>query len=365
MEFEKIGIEDLLADESFINYCKNSSAEDIEKWERITREHPEYRPLVEQAATDLKNLFSVLADVDYREQEARLVSRLDQGELAPVVPISGFEEKKTKRRFPFFLRVAAAAAIIFFVLFLVNRKDGSTGEGVRTFVSAPGERKNLQLPDGSGVTLNGGSKITIDRNYGLAGRHIYLEGEAFFDVKHNQDLPFIVHTPAMDVKALGTAFNIKAYPSEKATETSLIRGLVEVTLKESDNRKMLLRPNQKVKWLQPLVPDLEKNVSAPIDEKDKPAVHSLTKTQSGVVKEIAWIENKLVFSDETLENIGVLLERWYGVKVEFNDDEIRDYRFTGEFEKEELSILLGFLKESKNFNFELITGPVLIVKLSK
>lgn len=169
----------------------------------------------------------------------------------------------------------------------------------------------------------------------------------------------------MDVKALGTAFNIKAYPSETATETSLIRGLVEVTLKENDNRKMLLRPNQKVKWLKPLGTDLDKKVSAPIEEKEEPAVHSLTKTESGVVKEIAWIENKLVFSDETLENIAVLLERWYGVKVEFTDDEIRNYRFTGEFEKEELSILLGFLKESKDFNFEMITGPVLIVKLSK
>ena len=365
MELEKIGIEDLLADESFINYCKKSSAEDVEKWEAIIREHPECKPVIEQAATDLISLFSVLADVDYREQEARLVSRLDQGELAPVVHISGFEEKKQKKRFPFFMRVAAAAAILFCVLFFVNRNGGSTGEGVKIFVSAPGERKNLQLPDGSGVTLNGGSKITIDGNFGLAGRHIYLEGEAFFDVKRNQDLPFIVHTPAMDVKALGTAFNIKAYPSEKATETSLIRGLVEVTLKENDNRKMLLRPNQKVKWLKPLVTDLDKKVSAPIEEKEEPAVHSLTKTESGVVKEIAWIENKLVFSDETLENIAVLLERWYGVKVEFKDDEIRDYRFTGEFEKEELRILLGFLKESKDFNFELITGPVLIVKLSK
>ncbi len=138
MEFEKIGIEDLLADESFINYCKKSSAEDVEKWEAIIREHPECKPMIEQAGTDLKNLFSVLADVDYREQEARLVSRLDQGELAPVVHISGFEERKQKRKFPFIMKVAAAAAIIFCVLFFVNRNGGGTSEAIRTFVSAPG-----------------------------------------------------------------------------------------------------------------------------------------------------------------------------------------------------------------------------------
>lgn len=364
-----MSIADLLADESFINYCKKVSAEDIEKWETFTRDNPEYKPLVDCAMTEVNSLFYALSDIDYREQEARLKFKLDQGELAPVVHINGLEEfgeKKTRIRIPLFFRIGAAAAVIIFLgIFFLNRQNSDRSEGIKYFVSAPGERKNLQLPDGTGVTLNGGSKMTIDGSYGKTARNICLEGEAFFDVKHNQDLPFIVHTPAMDVKALGTAFNVKAYPSEKTTETSLIRGLVEVTLKENENRKMLLRPNQKIQWQRAIVEAPVKKIANTKKEKEAAAVQSLTKTESGVVREIAWIENKLVFADETLEDIAVLLERWYGVEVEFADDAIRNYRFTGEFEKEELSMLLGFLKESKAFNFEMINGPVTTVKLYK
>ena len=87
-------------------------------------------------------------------------------------------------------------------------------------------------------------------SFGVFNRDVYLEGEAFFDVKHNAKLPFIVRTPAMDVKALGTAFDVKAYLNEKTTETSLIRGLLEVTLKEGSTRTMLLYPNQKIKYIQ-------------------------------------------------------------------------------------------------------------------
>jgi transmembrane sensor len=91
----------------------------------------------------------------------------------------------------------------------------------------------------------------------------------------------------------------------------------------------------------------------------------LTLTNSGSIKEIAWTENKLIFEDEPLEEISRLLGRWYGVNIHFEDDAIRDYRFTGMFEKEDLNTVLAFLKESRHFNYVIEPGDPITVNLSK
>jgi len=367
MKSEKMDIADLLADESFVNYCKKSSPEDVAFWENYVRDNPERRLLVECANERFIQLFNVLAEADMEEQLSRLQNRLDLTEPAPVVPMQGFEKKKPNNIISLLLKLTAAAVLLIAALFTVNYYNNGRDKGIKIFLAAYGERKNIQLPDGTDVTLNAGSKIQINESFGVSSRDVYLEGEAFFDVKHNARLPFIVHTPAMDVKALGTAFNVKAYLNEKITETSLIRGLVEVTLKESNNRTMFLYPNQKIKWEHPIV----KTADAPAlkSEDNLNLADSLTKklvlTDDGDIKEIAWKQSKLIFEDELFGDIAILLERWYGVKVEFRDEAIRNYRFTGMFEKEDLNTVLDFLKESRSFNYKIEPGEPLKINLSK
>jgi len=173
----------------------------------------------------------------------------------------------------------------------------------------------------------------------------------------------------MDVKALGTAFNVRAYLNDKMTETSLIRGVVEVTLKESDNRIMLLYPNQKIRWVHAMTkgaaaaPSVVQKVET-LNTKDS-IVRKLDVADGGSIKEIAWTENKLVFEDETLEEIARLLGRWYGVKIHFKDDAIRSYRFTGMFEKEDLNTVLDFLKESRHFNYAVEPGDPQTINFSE
>jgi transmembrane sensor len=365
MEPGKMGIEDLLSDESFINYCKKASAADVARWESLKAQSADHKTLIESGRIAFIEMFNALATADLEEQERRLRNRLNIVEQAPVVQLPVYEEKKASKTRSFLLKLAAAAVLIivagYALISQFNKKPSK--ENLRAFVSAKGERKNFQLPDGSVVTLNAGSKIIIDESYGVYTRDIYLQGEAFFDVKHDKATPFIVHTPAMDIKALGTSFNVKAYPCEKSIEASLVKGLVEVTLKDEENRKVLLHPNQKIEWKyagngKRVAAIMNKKTASPED-----LIQSLTKTDGGDLKEIAWTENKLVFADDTLEDIAVLLGRWYGVNIEFADDAIRNYRFTGEFEKEELSTVLSFLKESKNFNYEIIPGDTVTYKL--
>ncbi|MBC8033812.1 MAG: DUF4974 domain-containing protein, partial [Chitinophagaceae bacterium] len=129
-----------------------------------------------------------------------------------------------------------------------------------------------------------------------------------------------------------------------------------------------LHPNQKVNWQH--VDNKPKSEKSSIKENgywnsDDSLMETLMITEAGDIKEIAWKEDKLIFDDESIEDIAVLLERWYGVKIVFTDDIIRHYRFTGAFEKEELSTVLNLLKESRSFKYEIKSGETLEVILYK
>ena len=101
MKSDKMDVADLLADESFINYCKRSSPEDVTFWENYIRENPDRRLLVEYANEKFIQLFNALGEADMEEQAARLKGRLDlldQAEPAPVVQMEGFEKKKIRQQ---------------------------------------------------------------------------------------------------------------------------------------------------------------------------------------------------------------------------------------------------------------------------
>ncbi|MGG9962868.1 FecR family protein [Ferruginibacter sp. SUN106] len=366
MNADKMSIEDLLSDESFINYCKGISPDDITFWENYVKVNPTRSLLVNHAKEKYIQLFNALALADLEEQATRLKNSISEGEVAPVIQMEQFEKVKQRRMLPLLFKISAAAILIAGLFFASRYFVAGKNNDIKTYMAAYGERKNIQLPDGSIVTLNAGSNIKINEKFGTATRDVYLEGEAFFEVKHDTSHPFIVHTPAMDVKALGTAFNVKAYLNEKSTETSLIRGLVEVTLKEDNNLKMLLYPNQKIEWRHPnenTNSSLAKKVTA-INVPDS-LKKKLVVTHNGDIKEIAWKENKLIFDDEDFDGIAVLLERWYGAKINFKDSVIRNYRFTGIFEKEDLNTVLDYLKEARNFHYTIERGETLIINLSK
>lgn len=366
MNADNMTIEELLSDESFINYCKGSSGSDIAFWEKFIQENPDKALLVEHAKEQYIQLFNALAHTDLEEQSARLEKSLEKKENTVVIEMEKFEKSKRAKISPLLLRLAAAAAIVTGLFVTINYFVTGRNNS-KTYSAVYGERKNIQLPDGSVVTLNAGSNIKINEEYGAITRDVYLEGEAFFEVKHDTSRPFIVHTPAMDVKALGTSFNVKAYTDEKNTETSLISGLVEVTLKENNNRKMLLYPNQKIEWKNGSNHIAQNNSAT--GNNDDLLTDSLPKklivTSKGDIKEIAWKENKLIFDDEEFQHIATLLERWYGVKINFKDDAIYHYRFTGTYEKEDLNTVLEYLKESRSFNYTIEQGETLTINLSK
>jgi transmembrane sensor len=190
-----------------------------------------------------------------------------------------------------------------------------------------GTRTNLLLPDGTKVKLNAGSSISYDSSFNKAIREVSLLGEAYFDVVKNKERPFIIHTSKINIKVLGTEFNVKSYPTDHTTEASLIRGSIEVTFRDKPNKKFILKPNQKIvvdneQKTEDILETLRKN--NPVKIHGLPAnIKKLTyQYKTGTIIETSWVQDKLIFQDELFEDIARQLERWYGVTIIFKNNQL-------------------------------------------
>lgn len=219
-----------------------------------------------------------------------------------------------------------------------------------------GSKTKLILPDSTQVWLNGGSKLTYSNNYGENFREVKLTGEAYFDVVHNAEKPFIIHTDKMDIKVLGTAFNVKCYPGEKSMETSLIRGSIEVTLKNRQSEKIMLKPNEKLVLNESETVSPKRILSGhkSITKQEEPIVaiqHITYDEQENTVLESSWVENKLMFRAESFEDLALQMERWYGVKINFLKEDLKRIKLTGIFKRETINQALAYLQLAARFHF--------------
>ena len=270
----------------------------------------------------------------------------------------------------------AAAAIILSVggwLTFKALQHGDTDHGLaikehNEISTRPGSKSRIQLPDGTIVMLNAGSKLTYQKDFGKGVREVTLTGEGFFDVKKMKETPFIIHTSSIDIKVLGTVFNVKAYPEDKKTETSLIKGSIEVTIKNRPNDKIILSPSEKLVVENSVLLEKEK-VIAKANEVEIPAVTINTlmavnklkyDPEDSSVAETQWIDNKLVFRDESLEELAVRMERWYNIELEIKDRRLAERRFSGIFEKESIVQALDALKISMPFKYEQVGNKIII-----
>jgi transmembrane sensor len=234
-----------------------------------------------------------------------------------------------------------------------------------------GSKSKVQLPDGSAVWLNAGSSLTYGKDYGKDFREVNLSGEGYFDVTRNPDKPFIIHTSNINIKVLGTLFNVKAYPGDKMTETSLIRGSIEVTIKNRPNDKIILSPNEKLVVDNGTTQQETAKTPYPVLKSGREQRFSVGNTLISLDKlkvnptdsslyETEWTRNRLVFRDETLDDVFIRMERWYNVTIILNDKSIGSLHYSGSFETETIYQALDALKESLTFKYEQIGNSIII-----
>jgi ferric-dicitrate binding protein FerR (iron transport regulator) len=162
------------------------------------------------------------------------------------------------------------------------------------------------------VWLNAASSLEYPQQFGNDKREVFLSGEAYFDVKHADKLPFIIHTGKVSTMVLGTAFNIKAYPGRENIIVSVSRGKVKVQYDNKDVATLIQGQQVKVK----------NAASQPVEKK----AISLEPT--------AWQQGNLMYDDETMEDIVAELEQVYDVHIRLQHESIRHVRIATSFRRE-------------------------------
>ncbi len=227
-------------------------------------------------------------------------------------------------------------------------------------VSVPlGAKSDVVLPDGSRIWLNAGSKIRYASDFNQNSRNISLQGEAYFKVAKNKQLPFIVQVNGLHIRAVGTEFNVKAYDNDGIVETTLIEG--KITLKNTSethasSNEVALIPNQKAVFVKDKGSLLVKDLSEELKEtKKRPVkddkIYILEKIDPLPV--ISWKDSRLVIRSETLENLAVKLGRKYNVHFVFSTDEVKQFKFTGTLEDETLQQVLDVIKLSAPIRYQM------------
>lgn len=273
---------------------------------------------------------------------------------------------------------AAAVLLVLAGLFSIRTISGSSNRGdevagqVNEISTRPGSKSKVQLPDGSVVWLNAGSKLSYNKDFGIETREVTLTGEGFFDVTKNKEKPFIISTSSIKIKVLGTAFNVKAYPEDKQTETSLIRGSIEVTIRNRPNDKIILSPSEKLVVENDIARVENGNrqkerKTGNIERTEIPVISTLMSINKlkynpvdSTVAEVQWVNNKLVFRDESFSELAVKMERWYDVQIDITDLRIGEERLNGIFESETIVQALEALKEFIPFQYEKNGSKIII-----
>ena len=239
---------------------------------------------------------------------------------------------------PFIIWWQRVAAIIILPLILMmgyllfNQPSKHVNTAYQEITSPPGVSSKVDLPDGSTVWLNSGSKLKFPVVFASNVRNVYLSGEAFFKVHTDKKHPFVVATQNASVKATGTQFNVEAYLKDSITAITLLEGKVDVSISGHQNEK--LHPNERI------------------------VINSLSKTydiaQTDARLWTEWKDGILAFRDEPLEDVCKRIGRTFNVDIEVKDPVVSHQLYRATFEGESFEEILRLLQMSAPIQYKRI-----------
>jgi len=280
-----------------------------------------------------------------REEEAKIMDYVEASEqarhefLAERKLLNAFifhiylSENATRKRQPVYVRMlrfaaffALAFSIGWFVQLLVKADDG----GMQTLKVRPGSCVELMLADGSHVWLNANTSFSYPASFRGKQRKVTLSGEGYFEVSPS-DIPFVVQTEKYDVKALGTTFNINAYPENEAFTTSLLEGSVSIQPHDASGETILLRPDQYVSLIG----------------------NQFQKGEINDYNHFLWRNGILYFDEDTFHDIIKTLEKYFHLQIEIRTSTVMNKRYTGKDRQAEgVDHILRTLQKDVDFKYE-------------
>lgn len=201
-----------------------------------------------------------------------------------------------------------------------------------------GQKANITLPDGSRVWLNSLSKLTYSADFNIDKRELLLDGEAYFDVAHNPEKPFVVKSNDITVEALGTAFGVKAYSEDVLVSSILMHGKIRVTTPNGIN---ILHPNERILY-------------------DKNLRITKQSSVSNAVDFTGWIHNELRFENESLYEIAKNIQRIYNVEIIFASERLKQLRYTGTVDNNSLESVLNIITLTSPISFQIDKQKVML-----
>jgi transmembrane sensor len=346
----------------------DAGVEELQELESLIKSHPEWH----YSSEFIENIWKSKADepnsydaeiafelhLDNLKKNGVNIENIDP--LPLPFPSPSLKSKSYKKAWALSLTAICILAIVLWIKFYTSVSSTSVSQE-KSFSEVStryGSKTRMILPDSSVVWLNAGSKLTYNEHFGITNRSTTLIGEAYFDVKKST-IPFTIMANGLHIKVLGTAFNVRSYPDEKNTETSLIRGRVEITHDKRPGEIFILKPNEKLV----IANEPEEQKQATLQKTEpKVILSSLTQTPDNIIVETSWVDNKLVFQDESFEEVARKMEKWYNIRIDIKDEQLAQVRLGGTFENENIRQALDALRIAAPFNYTINENTILITR---
>ncbi len=269
----------------------------------------------------------------YRQEALRLIRKSRKG------------RKFSKRQVPFGRAAAVAASLAVLIsggYFIISDMIGNRVEKqLATYehiVAAPGQIREITLPDGTEVTLNVASSLKYNARYGKESREVWLDGEAFFDVESNEECPFSIHSGMLDVNVTGTSFNVCAYNDNPMTTVTVKSGKVGVVYGDDDIR-MNLRADEEIV----------------INTDDS----SVSRNAVNAMDALKWMRGSLIFRQNTLPEVIRILRRHYSCDIELRDS-TSSVRISGTHDNKSIESVLESICFSAGLHYRVKDGGYVI-----
>lgn len=329
-----------LADKYFNDQCTPGEAEKVLQW-LDTEEGEQY--LNEKIETDFDLIehektreISQIAGLNSKKLFSSLLHRLERYGLAlhqrPV-----YMDRKRFFQAAAGILIALTASLFYF--FIMDTEVTEPGKHPVHVSTSSEEQRNIQLGDGTEIRLNSNSRLTISADYMNGSREVTLRGEAFFNVAHQAEAPFLIYTDLARVEVLGTSFNVKSSEEPSLVEVSVIEGRVFFEGKgDEQQRSITLAKGDYAYW----------------DDDLK----ELNTEQFGAENYLAWMTGELVFEQLPMSNVCVQLQRFYEITCRFETDGIQHLGLNANIPNPGLENTLSVIALSLNLEYKRENGLV-------
>lgn len=224
-------------------------------------------------------------------------------------------------------------------IYFIQAKNTLSNSVVWQSISTPpGVKSQVQLPDGTIVWLNSGTNLSYPSSFTDGNRNVKLIGEAFFDVAKDVKHPFVVDLGKINIEVVGTKFDVINYEQDGQTEVVLASGKVKL-FEKHENKSWLvseMQPGQQAIYLK--------------------AGNTISLKDVDVEKYSSWIGGKLIFKDDSMDQIIRKLDRWFNVQIEIADPSIGGYIYTATFQNETIEQILSLIKRTSPVEYTIIPG---------